>query len=310
MRILRRILLWVLFPMGVGYALRLYSSPFLAGLVDHLAELSEWGAKAGLAAILASEVMENVLKDSFVPAIVNEFRQFAETAIRTIADKGVLIRNEFAPSALVTSADSPKELAEAKSLLIRGETKAAIAKARGLAEAHPKHRLDYVNILLASHDPAEWKKGENVLEAIGDPQAYLRLAYNKWHVNDHEGAITAAARALELAKEKADPTQVISASNSLAYYYADAETPGKGPIAIKLAEAAVEARRAQGQTEDQVALARALGTLGYVRVTYAASLQDVIKGMRECEDARRMGADLTLYFRHMYRAQERLQKLS
>jgi hypothetical protein len=54
--------------------------------------------------------------------------------------------------------------------------------------------------------------------------------------------------------------------------------------------------------------AKCLDTRGYVNITFGTNKEEIVDGIRDCEEARRLGDD-ALYFKHINHAHKRLEAI-
>jgi hypothetical protein len=163
-------------------------------------------------------------------------------------------------------------------------------------------RQQKISLLLLSNEEKDWSAALEMLdkeESLQKPEHFLTLAFRFWSIKRVDISVTLAERGLKLVK--ADNTVLISRfQNSLAYYYADAEMPGKESLALEYAEAAVKRRPDE---------ASPLDTLGFVKITYGKTRNDVLEGVKLCTRAFEQGTRFELYAKHVGRANSRLVQL-
>jgi hypothetical protein len=88
--------------------------------------------------------------------------------------------------------------------------------------------------------------------------------------------------------------------NSLAYYYADTDMPDKESLALKYAESAVSSRPDEPGPLD---------TLGFIKITYGKTKEEILDGVKLCTQAFERGTRLELYTKHIEKANTRLNQL-
>lgn len=189
-----------------------------------------------------------------------------------------------------------------RQLIEGGWIRQAVTKAEYIYSKDSSKGLQLVSILLSSKEENDWDRAWEVIKEIEEvPSAvYVSLAYLFWSLGRTKNAIEVAERGLEVAKKRKDQVGINRLKNSLAYYYADLGEPDYEKMARSHAEEAFSAR-----PEDPAPM----DTKGYVKITYGKHREEIEEGICLCEEARRKGAPLKLYLKHIARAAKRLRVL-
>lgn len=201
-----------------------------------------------------------------------------------------------------------KALQEAKGLVLDKKLQQAIR----VLEGHylQAHRELLMTARVVSEDPRDWEEAEQSLAALGRPWHYVTLSYNAWSMGDLDKALPLAEKAITVFQQQNEENGVKDPIhklwNNLAYFFA--EEGKRGKEALRFASDAVSALKEEtGYDEKQ--LANYMDTLGFTRIVFAEAKEDVINGITECEDARRLGGGLSLYFQHLSLAEVQLERL-
>jgi len=315
----------VLFPFSIFFIIEQFYPKIsthvwsdISGLVPSIGELAKFAALAGLASILGEEVIKDSLMPPFrdivrnivLPEMKIELNSFRDMLAKGLWEKGIIFREEVMEKEF-PEPEMPNEepdLKKAKQLLVDGDLTKAIAALSELTKTKPKYSRYLLCALLSSPRVVVWRSGQELLPAAGRVAHYLRLAYNYWLKGDLSNAIAvteAGYKRLGEGENKESQEDLDKLGNSLAYYYAEARLVEKQDQARELSEDIV-ARRSHKKDES---LGSALATRGYVKISFSRSKEEIESGIKDCEDARRLGARDDLYFRHLARAQERLLSL-
>jgi hypothetical protein len=199
---------------------------------------------------------------------------------------------------------------EVRELAAAGETRKAVKQLNqmeenaGLRPEQVKLLQDRIAVLILSHEITDWLEALVLLiqnKELQAPKYYITLAYNFWSVKQLDRAIDLAEKGLALAVQVKDEKRILRFENSLAYYYADAEKMEKEELARKYAEEAVSRR------PDDTA---PLDTLGFVKITYGKTREEILDGAKMCTKALEKGAEFELYAKHVARANMRLKQFS
>jgi 3',5'-cyclic AMP phosphodiesterase CpdA len=186
----------------------------------------------------------------------------------------------------------------------------------GLLRSDPARQDLLLTALVLSTEDADWDEAEKLLARMGKPFHYFRLGHGAWSEGNVVKATSLTEKALELAEKKAahddtqgepmaeDGTSLAKIKNNLAYFYAELAVPGKADEAKAFAKDAVKAVE-QKKDKELNRYANYLDTLGFVEIAYATSWKELQDGIFNCEEARRLGADRALYFKHIARAEAR-----
>jgi tetratricopeptide (TPR) repeat protein len=326
-RVLTPAALWLLIEKLLNPLLKPYWVGFESTL-PALAELARFAALAGVASFAAEEVAKyaispitkDVSEKQLVPALKEGFDKIREAIASALQERGIIIQgqpimekehgNEL-EEALGKDPEMDPGLNKAKNLIIEGQSEKAIEVLEKLVAQKPDYKPHLASVLLSSPKSEDWNRARTLLSSgIGSPRNYLRLAYNYWTKGDLSNAIAILESGLRQVEQKqmiATPDELDRLRNSLAYYYADANLLDKGEEALRFSEEVVAHRIPQGESKS---LGLALATRGYVKITFGNNRDQIIEGIKDCEDGRRMGASEDLFFKNLARAQGRLAKLS
>jgi tetratricopeptide (TPR) repeat protein len=176
-----------------------------------------------------------------------------------------------------------------------------------LNERFPQYQEVILTAMVFSEDEdsANDERWDGLLKRFGMPIHYAILGYSAWARGDFDRAIDLTERALHASSSgKQIPSflnlPVRDLKNNLAYYYADKVDAEKREQAFQYARESVD-----DGAEDYAAL----DSLGFVTITFALTAEEVLEGLTMCEDARRQGAEIVLYFKHVLLAEARLAEL-
>jgi predicted MPP superfamily phosphohydrolase len=180
-----------------------------------------------------------------------------------------------------------------------------------------KRLRSYPRLLLTaqvlSKDSNDWDEAHRLLEELGRPLHYLKLGRLAWVEEDMRSAVSLLEAALRRAESgrslEGDDVPLHRVWNDLAFYYAEAGMARKRDDALRLARDAEQALR-PFKDEQPERYAYYLDTLGFVRIVFAQSKDEVLGGVQLCEDARRGGGLLPVYFNNIFKAQQRLREFA
>lgn len=202
--------------------------------------------------------------------------------------------------------DSPK-VEKAMNALLDGDIDGAIKELSAMADKDPKYKPRLLTGLILSKTPKNLDRAVNLLDDVGQPIHYLRLAYEFWVKHNINKAIAVLEEGHKIVP-KDNIRQRIAIENSLAYYYADANRTTKAGKALDFAKRAVsKTKELEGETD---LYAGRLATLGYVLISFGDDENKIEEGIKHCENARRLGANLKLFRKHIRVADERLNEFS
>ena len=193
--------------------------------------------------------------------------------------------------------------AKVKEFIKGGWIERAIHEAESAYFNNPsKSGLQLVSALLSSKRSRDWHRAWKVLQKMEEAPSlyYISLSYLLWSVDEIPQAIKVAEKGLKVAEKKEDQVGINKVKNSLAYYYADLGDPNYKNIARRYAEEALSASPENPAPMD---------TKGYVKIVYGKKIEEIKEGINLCEEARRRGAPLKLYIKHLSKATERLRSL-
>lgn len=170
-------------------------------------------------------------------------------------------------------------------------------------EKSPSGLDRYVSVLLQRHAPPSGQEVPQNLSALAEMQPikqYIFIAYMLWASGDLERAIRVAEAGLDRAQSTGESFEtLLRFKNSLAYYYADARISEKEELAREYAEEAYRGRPGSPAVID---------TLGYVRIQFGRTREEVLAGMELCELAYKQGYPY-FYEKHFKSAGQRLAEL-
>ena len=162
--------------------------------------------------------------------------------------------------------------------------------------------IEYLTVLTLSDDEADWVAAWNEVNKsdIREPRLFISLAYRFWFVGKVELAISISEEGLK----RVDPDNeeiIYRIKNNVAYYYAELRRPENRDDAFRYSQEAMEHRKD----------AYPVDTRGYVLISYGENADDILKGVKLCEDARREGGItfFPLYQKHIARAYKQLKEL-
>jgi hypothetical protein len=323
----------IILPILVAYILEIIHGKYSAQIphefsafIPFVAEFFKFGAYAGIASMVFEEIIRdlifpewiNLLREELVPPIREELEEIRTAAFRTIMEKGItfqadpeMFNKRFLQQYEDKSSQDPL-LTKAIKCISHGDTVGAIRVLEGM----PEKKQEYMEYLLTAYASSTnmgyWVKAESMLSTYGIPYHYIRLGFSYWE----RGIVSKAISLTEEAYKKVinnpkDPnyrTFLGACKNSLAYYYADGEIKAKKDIARRYIEEEVADRKAKEPTSPEYA--NTLDTRGYVKITFEEKKGGVMDGMKDCEEAKSLGANEYLYHRHLARAHRQLSSLS
>lgn len=295
-------------------------------IIHHLSKLFYYIALIGAGSIFLEEVLEN----SLVPVIEESLDDLSSRLTSILRDKEIYFKIDGSihqydlqlqnitqqlkditnsKESLVKEIENKNnpELENIKEMLLRGDFNNAIKILNEMAKENPEYQVYLLNALILSRNQFDLISAESILPEHGEPKHYHRLAYAYWLIGNVNKAVKLEEKAKELLEKNPD-TNLIDLNNSLAYYYADAECTEKAEFARKLAEEELLSRE-KNRAKEPGLYADCLDTLGYIKITFGKTKEDVNEGIKDCEDARRLGAE-ALFFKHLSRAYDRLKSLS
>jgi hypothetical protein len=201
-----------------------------------------------------------------------------------------------------------------------GHIAEALAILTELSQKNSAYNKQLLSGLVVSKNPKDWEHAERLLPEVGTIEHYSRLSLAFWTNNDVTRATSLAEHGLALASKKKEkpeePILIAKAKNCLAYYYADAAREDKADDARDLVEEALKVSESENNYDQRPSAVapdlplhtKCLDTRGYVKITFGINKEQIADGIRDCEEARRLGDD-ALFFKHMKRAHERLGAL-
>jgi hypothetical protein len=260
------------------------------------------------------------LRDEAISALQRENRRLLD---REFNLKSYTFQS-FVQEQIVTNPQEPG-LARAHDALSSGDTDEALEILTALSQKNSVYYKQLLSGLVVSKRPEDWERAEKLLPEVGTLEHYSRLSLAFWTNNDLTKAISLAERGFTLVSkremEKPEDRILIATKNCLAYYYADAVREDKAGYARDLVEEALEEALKSSESENydqrpDLAAApvlplstKCLDTRGYVKITFGTNKEQIVDGITDCEEARRLGDD-ALYFKHINRAHQRLMALA
>ena len=202
------------------------------------------------------------------------------------------------------------ELAEAREALLQDSPEQAIRILEKLVQREPGYTEEFLAALTLSPNRRDWQKARALLPKFGKPRHYLRLGYYSFQENDLSIAVELTEKGLLLAEasDRAEDQKLVAKfKNNLAYYYSLLGRQDLGERALQYANSALTSKLEDGSNAE--ALAGSFDTLGLVQIVFGRSRQDVEEGLKNLEEARRLGGRPDMYFRHVELAKNRLGEL-
>jgi len=171
---------------------------------------------------------------------------------------------------------------------------------RGETEKIPRYKLlQEATVLLKPH---------------GDPIHYQTIAYKYWENGGLANAIDVAEKGLKkFEHSKEDQLAVMGLRNSLAYYYADSGDLSKKEISLQLINEALsywqhELSQREGAGADiERRYANSLDTLGFIKITFGETVEELREGEMLCKKALDMGLESDLYIKHFSKYSEKMK---
>jgi hypothetical protein len=300
--------------------------PWVMDLLPEIQKLAYIGFSAGLIWMFVEHHLENI--EGKLPEKIEPFLQRLSKDLRKGIAQGLgatnsAIRSGFQDVALAmakefrgVSGDFLKGLSnpqlfskvlaaindpELEDLAKKGKVPEAIARLdKTQAQDIAAELQKKVSLLILSKDEKDWREALAIIENNKPAQKadfFLTLAFRFWAAQKLDEAISLAERGMTLTT---DPAALTKFKNSLAYYYADAGRTDKREVAIEYAESASQER---GD-------ATTLDTLGFVKIVYGTTEEEVMAGVNLCTKAwQQMGGPFELYSKHIRRATLRLEEL-
>jgi hypothetical protein len=244
-----------------------------------LHEIGEAG-KFGLALLVAVNVIREVLAHQMTQAgeSLGELKSTIETTLgrtSTSVDEGLTRLNATVAATLsqmkldvhLERSWSPQEVDETlrhklpKQRSAAGLDKDTLAVEKEIATA------------LLSGDIEQWRRAEELLKQVRNPEYYLRLAYKFWSVNRLDEGLKLAETGLGIAGNGADSTITSQLKNNLAYFYAEANRVDKKDQAFQYIR---EAREDWPLNEDF------LETEGCVKIAFGTTKEEAREGVKIC----------------------------
>lgn len=226
--------------------------------------------------------------DSMASAFAKEFKGASEKIWEGFSD--VRVREQ-----LIATIQNP----ELRKLVKEQKIQEAIANAEESYLKDQAERQQKISLLLLSNEEKNWHTALEMLdkdESLQKADYFLTLAFRFWSIKRIDISITLAERGLQLVADD-DNVRLSRFHNSLAYYYADADMPEKATIALEYAQDAVKLRPNE---------ASPLDTLGFVKITYGKTREEILEGVELCTRAFSRGTKFELYAKNIAKANNRL----
>jgi hypothetical protein len=323
--------LYVVVPPAIGVvAERFAANPCPAFVKSYLEEMGHYLPVIGWIGIGAILFMEafHAVADHMAP----EFYESVSDAIAGVGDAiaACIATKKFVTEEMLEALTlRPQPLAESdkptvvaiRKMFERGEADQAVAKAEEfIADAkQPESAKDDARRLLLqmyvySSREQYWRKAAPLLAKFGTQELTALLGFKFWTSRHLSDAIAYGDEALRLAEGMNDSVKLARAKNNLAYYLADAREAAREADARRYAEEAYLAiDRAVGEGvkgADAVLRAKMLTTVGFVRITFAESVEECLQGTEDCIEGVKKGADAELLrSRHLPLATEKMAEL-
>jgi hypothetical protein len=157
---------------------------------------------------------------------------------------------------------------------------------------------------------------------LNEPILLVNFGVGFWLVGDLDFAIAATEQAIDLLKKKNGAERLakeeflrwqIRAYGNMAYYLAEAQVSRRMSDALEYCEQAmklaIEYQKEPGVSDGAALYTDQLDNRGFVKITFGATAVAIGDGLKDCEDARRMGANVRMFKSHVDRAVARLTAL-
>lgn len=312
------------------YLVLLVVAPYLLAQFPRFPQLSKLleHAETGMALLtiigIVSMVVEDIFKEVMVHAMrdglgegvkegMSGLQQEVKTGLNSIqtflsmqlGPIGAEILQAVAEARRPRTAEGIKKYPDTAALIKRGEIKQAISLLEERLHTDPSVTEELVEVFIMSKDVADWEKGSAILHADASMLRHVpSLARNYWSVGNLDKALELVELGLERCRklpESEDKKILLGKfTNSLAYYLADQGKPENEERARQLIEEALSLRPGDPTVVD---------TKGYVKISFGKTRQEILEGISICEDARRDGERVEVYFKAIGKARERLEKL-
>jgi len=280
-------------------------------MVGGFASLAYWFFLVALASFILEQVLQETVMGVFRTGF-NNLNGIFEAGLSTLREMVHGQLQDIKNTIGLTNTTTEETVNEVKAkdpgvgdLLADGKIEEAIQILEKKAQNDPSKKADLVPVLLISKSLTDWDRAWTILQEIEKNLKTARqranLSYIYWSIDSFDKAIEIAESALHLV-ESAPPSKeqgelIGKFKNSLAYYYADTGRSHYEELARKYTEAACATRPGD---------VRPLDTKGYVKIVYGKDKQEVLEGIKLCEDARRGGTSENFYFKHIEKARRRL----
>lgn len=132
-----------------------------------------------------------------------------------------------------------------------------------------------------------------------DPFAYVEIGVMYHSLGKIKEAIEETEEALKKSEKSNLEDHIVLSKANLAYYYADTGLTTVKDKAIEYANLAMEANPGMVAYKD---------TLGFVKIVFGESKEDIEEGMSLCEEVRKAGGPLEYYQKHLEIAIQRLKE--
>lgn len=245
-----------------------------------------------------------------------------EDAIRSQAEEESYARQFHNSSDSVLEleheADGDTELETVYKQLNNGNYRAAINKLSELTNEDDKYYKHLISAFVVSPAIEDWEKAEDYIYVYGEPAHFRKLAFNYWVRGDINKSISLSEIGLKKAKGINNEELIGSIKNSLAYYYADAGRKDKASIAYDFAKTEVDRRyetskdeqeQEQEQKQELISYEDALDTLGFVKITFGQTREEILDGISLCTESLKLGGNKDLFRKHYDKATERIRSL-
>lgn len=183
----------------------------------------------------------------------------------------------------------------------RGEVEEA-KKAFDVIPSDPNRLEEYLSVLAASKNEKDWERAYELARErnIQSAEVYGMLSYRWWSIGRFEQAIDDGESAIRIAENVGPVETLKKLKNSVAYYYADLGRPDHKARALELAREAARERPDEPSVQD---------TLGYVMIVYSESKEEILRGLKLCEQAWNANGPIRFFAKHVGAAYQRLRSL-
>lgn len=329
--LIKNVLARVAVPWILGVATQLFGETsyaqqlptILVIAANNFARLMNVIAVVGVASIFVEEILRLSimphLRGAYEKRLRNlstQIRNTQDLLVQAIAQVGRSIAEGLKPKEPDSVSDetpqiklmgSDPDVQQVKDLLFENRLPEAKKLAGDLAKANPeKYNPSLLSALLIGTEAQDLPKILELLPVYGEPRHYIILAFKCWELKDTDSAIKLSEEGLAAATDETVEKTVLALKNSLAYYYAAGNVVAKAEAAYELAQEALQRRIELGDT---LRIARSRSTLGYVRIVFGRTRDEVFQGLSDCAQAHQEGSRKDLFLKHLQQAAKKLSEL-